>query len=794
MKVPYSWLKEFVDIDVSAEVLAEKLVNIGFEVEEFIDLSKRIKNVVAGRISEIKKHENADKLRVCKVDIGKKTLQIVTAATNVKIGDFVPLALHGAVLYTGQEIKSGELRGVLSEGMFCGGDELGLTENDMDGAGDEGVLILHDVTPGQDINEIIGNNDTVLDISVTANRPDCQSIIGIAREVAAVLDKPFKMPDLSFNTTTKKSNIGVEVIAKDLCPRYMAHEVDNVVIKKSPKIIRDRLRAVGIRPINNIVDITNYVLIEIGQPMHAFDKTLIEDNKIIVRRAKNNEKIVTLDGKCNNLDDTMLVIADAKKPSAVAGIMGGEYSGINDNTKTIIFESAKFARDNIRRTSRTLNLHSDSSARFEKGIDFQTQEIGMKRALNLICSTKSGDICENSTDVHENFNAERTVKVKQDKISAILGIDINTDFILKTLNGLGLNTELINGTFVVKIPGFREDVVNANDVAEEIIRFYGYDHIRSTLLKDAAQTYGAKNEHYKISDRIKNVLIGLGFYETVTYSFTSEKAFDSLLLKKNNKLRTAAKLINPLGEDWSVMRTTLTHSLLKAVEYNQKMSTESGKLFEISKVFLPKSTPLIEQPREVEKLAFTAWDKEYDFYNLKSAVEAILEQFNVEYDYITSNAEFLHPGRSADIILANGLNIGSFGQIHPDVYENYELNVQTFIAELDFEALIANAVPFKGYKNLPKFPSVARDFALVVDDNLKIGELITCIKKFSEAVKDVTLFDIYKGENIPQGKKSVAIKVVIQSDEKTLTDKDIQDFTNKLLNTLKLNFNAALRT
>ena len=353
---------------------------------------------------------------------------------------------------------------------------------------------------------------------------------------------------------------------------------------------------------------------------------------------------------------------------------------------------------------------------------------------------------------------------------------------------------MINGTFVVKIPGFREDIVNANDVAEEIMRFYGYDHIRSTLLKDAAQTYGAKNEHYKISDRIKNVLIGLGFYETVTYSFTSEKAFDSLLLKKNNKLRTAAKLINPLGEDWSVMRTTLTHSLLKAVEYNQKMSTESGKLFEISKVFLPKSTPLIEQPREVEKLAFTVWDKEYDFYNLKSAVEAILEQFNVEYDYITSNAEFLHPGRSADIILANGLNIGSFGQIHPDVYENYELNVQTFIAELDFEALIANAVPFKGYKNLPKFPSVARDFALVVDDNLKIGELITCIKKFSEAVKDVTLFDIYKGENIPQGKKSVAIKVVIQSDEKTLSDKDIQDFTNKLLNTLKSNFNAALRT
>lgn len=794
MKVPYSWLKEFVDIDVSAEVLAEKLVSIGFEVEEFIDLSKQIKNVVVGHILEINKHENADKLRVCKVDIGSRVLQIVTAATNVNSGDFVPLALDGAVLYTGQEIKSGALRGVLSEGMFCGGEELGLTESDMEGAGGEGVLILHDVKPGQNINDVIGNNDIVLDISVTANRPDCQSIIGIAREVAAVLDKPFKMPDLTYNTTAKKTDISVEVVDKDLCPRYIAHEVDNIIIKRSPKIIRDRLRAVGIRPINNIVDITNYVLTEIGQPMHAFDKTLIEGNKIVVRRAKNGEEIVSLDGKTNKLNDTMLVIADATKPSAVAGIMGGEFSGINDNTKTIVFESARFTRDNIRRTSRALNLHSDSSARFEKGIDFQTQEIGMQRALNLIFATKSGAICINSIDVHEKFNAERTVKVEQSKISKILGIEINTDFVLKTLNGLGLNTEFSNGIFIVNIPGFREDIVNANDVAEEIMRFYGYDHIHSTLLKDAAQTYGTKNEHYKISDCIKNVLVGLGFYETVTYSFTSKKAFDLLCLNKDNSLRTSAKLINPLGEDWSVMRTTLTHSLLKAVEYNQKMSTESGKLFEISKVFIPKSTPITEQPREVEKLVMTVWDKEYDFYALKSAVEAVLAQFNVEYNYVESKAEFLHPGRSADIILANGQNIGSFGQIHPDVYENYELSVQTFIAELDFEALITNNNAFNGYKNLPKFPSVARDFALVVDDNLKIGALIDYIKKSSALVKDVTLFDIYKGDNIPQGKKSVAINVVIQSDDKTLTDKDIQDFTNNLLDTLKSTFDATLRS
>ena len=569
MKAPISWLQDFVKIDIPAEALADKLVHAGFEVEEIIREADAIKNVVTGRVLAMERHPNSDHLWICQINVKTATLQIVTGAQNVQVGDIVPVALDGAVLPDGKRIFNGELRGVKSLGMLCGGSELGLTDSDYEGADVDGILILKpDTKVGVDINEILGRTDVILDVSVTANRPDCNSIWGIAREVGAVLHKTVKAPVTSYTATPERifNLLDVQVADADLCPRYMAKAVKNIKICESPKIIKDRLRSVGIKPINNIVDITNYILIELGQPMHAFDYEKIAGHRIVVRRAEEGETITTLDNTTHNLDNDVLVIADAEKPLAVAGIMGGLDSGISDDTHTIIFESAKFARDNVRRTSRKLNLKSDSSARFEKGIDFLSQAIAIDRALTLIQTNGWGTIISGTIDTNMNAVKPRTLTVPYKKINNILGIKVPTEKMVEILNSLQIKTVVKGKRLECQIPAYREDIEGANDLAEEIIRLYGYNKIKSTLFADASkQTMGGRDAFRTKEDLLKRILTAKGANEIITYSFISPKTFDILRLPKNDALRNAIPILNPLGEDVSIMRTTLVGSMLSII-------------------------------------------------------------------------------------------------------------------------------------------------------------------------------------------------------------------------------------
>lgn len=539
MKAPISWLQDFVKIDIPAEALADKLVHAGFEVEEIIREADAIKNVVTGRVLAMERHPNSDHLWICQINVKTATLQIVTGAQNVQVGDIVPVALDGAVLPDGKRIFNGELRGVKSLGMLCSGSELGLTDADYEGSDVDGILILKpDTKVGVDINEILGRTDVILDVSVTANRPDCNSIWGIAREVGAVLHKTVKAPVTSYTATPERifNLLDVQVADAELCPRYMAKAVKNIKICESPKIIKDRLRAVGIKPINNIVDITNYILIELGQPMHAFDYEKIAGHRIVVRRAEEGETITTLDNTTHNLDNDVLVIADAEKPLAVAGIMGGLDSGISDDTHTIIFESAKFARDNVRRTSRKLNLKSDSSARFEKGIDFLSQAIAIDRALTLIQTNGWGTIISGTIDTNMNAVKPRTLTVPYKKINNILGIKVPTEKMVEILNSLQIKTVVKGKRLECQIPAYREDIEGANDLAEEIIRLYGYNKIKSTLFADASkQTMGGRDAFRTKEDLLKRILTAKGANEIITYSFISPKTFDILRLPKTTR-------------------------------------------------------------------------------------------------------------------------------------------------------------------------------------------------------------------------------------------------------------------
>ncbi|MCI9291126.1 MAG: phenylalanine--tRNA ligase subunit beta, partial [Clostridia bacterium] len=693
MKVSLSWLKDFVDIDVDVETLADKLVGAGFEVEEIIDAGANMKNVVLGKIVELEKHPDADKLQICQIDVGGKELvQIVTGAQNVSKGDLVPVAMHNSLLPTGQEIKKGKLRGVPSNGMLCSGEELKLTESEYVGASVHGILIMNgEKYPlGTDMNVVLGNDDVVLDIGVTANRSDCNSVLGIAREVATVLNKPLKMPDVSFETdkSVKVSDIiDVDVEDKELCPRYMAAAVSDIKIQDSPEIIQKRLKSVGLRPINNIVDITNYVLIEIGQPMHAFDKNYIEGGKIIPRRAKNGEKIVALNEKEYILDDTMLVICDVKKPCAIGGVMGGLNSGINDKTNTIIFESAKFLRDNIRRTSRKLNLHSDSSFRYERGIDFDSQRLGIMRALSLIYKYGFGKIADGLIDKLSQDLTRNKVETSVEEINGILGIEVPKDTVLNILNSLQIQSEIDkDGKLTCVCPAFRDDIENANDLAEEVIRLYGYDKVKSTLLKGGNQTLGGKNRQEKNINVLKDICVYHGMSEILTYSFTTPKSFDILKLSQDDARRNCVKLLKPLGEDLSVMRTTLAYSMISTLASNCLKSNKKAKLFEIANVYLPQTSDMSQLPSEVNTLALGRYGEGEDFFTMKGIVEVILKKFGLNGEFKRADISYLHKGRSADIYVGKNL-IGYLGEVHPEVAKSFDVSERMYIAELNVDML-----------------------------------------------------------------------------------------------------------
>ncbi|MBQ2714454.1 MAG: phenylalanine--tRNA ligase subunit beta [Clostridia bacterium] len=793
MKVPYSWLKAYVDVDVAPEVLADKLVSVGFEVEEIISLAKTT-NVYTCQIVGIEKHPNADKLQVCAITLnGVDNLQIVTNAKNIKVGDVVPVALDGADLCGGIHITKGAIRGVSSDGMFCSGEELGATDADYPGASENLVLVMREgERVGVDINEILGRDDVVLDVSVTANRPDCQSILGIAREVAVVLGKELKLPSTDYVVENDESTVKVEIKDYSLCSHYMAREVRDIKIAPSPEYIQKRLRAVGIRPINNIVDITNYVLIELGQPMHAFDKKFLAGEQIVVRRAENGEKIISLDGKENVLNDSMLVICDSEKPCAVAGIMGGLNSGIQDDTTDIVFESARFARDNIRRTSKALNLRSDSSARFEKGVDFALQSFALDRALSLICEMNAGKIMANTVDCKEKEREAKVIKVPVSKVTGVLGIEIDDKFILDILNGLNFETKIEDGILTSIVPGYREDVDGANDLAEEVIRYYGYEHITATLMPRAEQTLGGKSEAQKRNEALVNKLVGLGYMETTTYSFISPKAFDMMRLSDDSSLRIAAKLLNPLGDDWSIMRTILTPSILNIVALNNSKKLDSGRLFEIAKVFKPESLPMVSQPKETNTLVLCGFGEGEDFFSMKASVEEVAECYGVrELEFVQKVYEYLHDGRSAEIKVGETV-VGFIGEIHPDVSENFSLSGRTYVAELDLDELAKFSKVIK-FTAIPKYPNVERDLALIVDEDLPVGSLLKHIAKFDALIEDVSLFDVYRGAQVESGKKSVALSISFRSFDHTLKDEEVQSVVNGIIESLEKTFGAKLR-
>lgn len=796
MKVPFSWLKEYVDIDCTADELVAKLFSCGFEVEEVIKFGEKIDRIVSCKIVKIERHPNADKLSVCQVDAGEYgNLQIITAATNVFEGAIVPVALDGSTLYSGDKIKKGNLRGLPSFGMFCSGEELGITDDWYEGASVHGILIIkEDVELGKDIKEILQLNDVMFDINVTANRPDCQSILGIAREVAALLNKPLKNPDFSYSTDKTISTVNsVKIINNDfdLCQRYKGHLVKDIKIEPSPLWLKRRLFLMGLRSINNIVDITNYVLLEIGQPMHAFDLNDLADSTIIVRRANGGEKITTLDDKEFILNESNLVICDAVKPVAIAGVMGGLNSEIKSDTKTVLFESAKFSRDNVRKTARTLGQRTDASARYEKGVDYLSVENGMNRALHLIDELKCGTIACDEYDLIDAPIKEKVIETTFTKVNGVLGIDVPRDTIINILERLNFKVDACEDNLKVVVPLYREDMDSYPDIAEEVIREYGYDNIVPTLLKTSSITSGGRNDAQQTTENLKNLLVGYGYSEMITYSFVAEKEFDLFGLDKSAKIR----LKNPISEDLAVMRTSLFPSAVRTAANNLKRKNESGRLFELAKTYENKNISSIGLPTETDHLAFIAFGENEDFFTVKGVVEGVLETFcrEQEVKYVRSTERFMHPTRSADIYLC-GEKIGFVGQVNSEILSAYDVEKPIYGGEINYGLLTKF---FNGKiiaKPVSKFPTVERDLAVIVDENCLYEEVIDCIK-FSggKYLERVMLFDVYQGGQIESGKKSMAFNLVFVSLERTLSVEEVDGAIKKILKNLKEKLNAELR-
>lgn len=798
MKLPISWLNDYVEIDLTAEQLSQKLLFCGFEVEEIIYKGKEIENVVAGKILSISKHPDADKLIVCSIDCGnKEPLQIVTGANNVKAGDFVPVALHNSLLPDNVKIKEGKLRGVLSQGMLCSGKELKIYDTDYDGASVDGILIIkEDVKAGTDIKKVLGLDEYILDVSVTANRPDCQCIYGLAREVSALLNKPLKPLNLFYkeDESDKIENyLEVSVLSPKLCSRYMAKCVKDIKIIQSPEWMKKRLRLCGIRPINAIVDITNYIMLEMGQPMHAFDSQFIEGKKIIVRNAKNSEKITTLNQKENVLNEDTLVICDAKKPVAIAGIMGGENSGINDDTKVVFFESAKFSRDSIRKTSKKLTLRTDSSTRFEKGVDASSCENSLNRALALIYELKCGTIVSGKKDIKAEEYKQNIISVNKKKIDDLLGIEIEKSVILTILNNLEFKAEFNGEELTCFVPYFREDIDGYPDLAEEIIRFYGYEHLKPTILKHAKVIKGGKNAEHKNIDRLKDVMNAQNFNEILTYTFINGNAFDKLNFDKTDILTNVIKLKNPLSEQLAVMRTTMIHSMLDIVAGNTKKKILNGRLYELGSIYLPKKLPLCELPEERQVLCFSCFGNSEDFYTIKGCVDNISDYFGLDIEIKRGNYPYMHNGRCADVY-SKDVKIGYFGEVHPDVLDNYDIKQRVYIAEIDFDLLKEHIFYYKGYKNVPKFPEIDRDLAIVVKENVTCQQLLDTIKTGGgKLLKSVELFDYYKGGQVEEGFVSMAFSLKFGDDNSTLKIEEVDVIIDKILKSLLNNFQAKLR-
>lgn len=806
MLAPLSWLKDYVDIDIEPHELEKKLFSCGFEVEELIEVGKEISNVVVGLVEECEPIPDTH-LSVCKVNAGTHgTFQVCCGADNVKAGGKYPLALVGATVYmTAKDhktvegtmtIKKGKLRGYESEGMLCSGVELGVTDNMYPGASYNGLLVFPDDTEiGADVKPILGLDDWVFDIAITANRPDCQSIVGIAREVAAVLDKEFKMPPLDYTETdVKKDGFTVTVDAPDLCPRYIGHYVYDVKIGESPLWMKRRLALTGMDSISNIVDITNYVLKEMGQPMHAFDCDYIEGNAINVRRANEGEPITTLDEQEYELNGNNLVICDGVKPVALAGVMGGLNSEIRDTTSEVLFESAKFARDNIRKTSRALGKHSDAGARYEKGVDEYSTVYAMKRALHLIEELGCGKVSSTHVDVNTGNSVEpKEMKVSIEKVNNVLGIEVPENEIIRIMKNLNFAPSINGDELTIQIPAYREDMESYPDVAEEVIRMYGYDHVIPTFMPDAQVTMGGNNSKQKKDLKLKKALCSVGAYECIHYSFFSPSDLDLLRIPEDGRERNAIRILNPINEDLSLMRTTLSASMLNAISRNQKRGNLEGRLFEVAKVFVPKSLPLTEYPEERDTLCVGVFGNDEDFFTLKGIAETVADTLFVKFEYETATKSFLHPYQTA-VIKCEGEEIGYLGKVAYEVEDDLDLRNSAYIMEIDLEHLNKWYDKKAVFTPLPKFAEEVRDLALVMDKEITCKQVEDVIYKSCNYVKNVTLFDVYEGGQIAEDKKSMAFTVEFTPKEEAFETEDVDRFINKILKNLKKEYDIELRS
>lgn len=799
MNTALSWIKAYVpDLDVTPQEYLDAMTMTGTKVETYECLDKNLSRIVVGQICSIAPHPDADKLIICQVDIGSETIQIVTGADNVSEGDKVPVVLDGGKVAGGHdggplpedgiEIHNGKLRGVDSFGMMCSIEELGSDRNYYPEAPENGIYIFpEDTQVGADAIEVLGLHDCVFEYEITSNRVDCYSVLGIAREAAATFGKKFVPPvvDVKGNSEDVNSYVSVEVKDKDLCTRYCARVVKNIKIAPSPQWMQRRLAASGIRPINNIVDITNYVMEEYGQPMHAFDLDTVAGHKIIVKRAKDGDKFVTLDGQERTLDSEMLMICDAEKEIGIAGIMGGENSMITDNVTTMLFEAACFNGANIRKSAKRLGLRTDASGKFEKGLDPRNALDAINRACSLIEELGCGEVVSGVVDICEPLADLRVIDFTTARINDLLGTDLGDDVMLDIFKSLELPVEKTDKGYRMTVPSYRQDLEGVADLSEEVARFYGYDKIGSTLPSGEATT-GKISFKRRIEDKAREIAEYCGFSQGMCYSFESPKVFDKLLIPADDVLRNAITISNPLGEDFSIMRTISLNGMLTSLSTNYNRRNKDVRLYEMANIYLPKSLPLTESPDE--RMQFTlGFYGEGDFFTMKGVIEEFFDAVgmnkNVMYDG-KAGRPYLHPGRQANIIY-DGTVVGYLGEVHPEVCDNYEIGTKTYIAVLDMPNIVPNASFDRKYTGVARFPGVTRDISMVVPKEIPVGDIEAMIRqRGGKLLEAYNLFDIYEGEQIKEGFKSVAYSITFRASDRTLTDDDVNAAMKKILNGL----------
>jgi len=791
MKVPMSWFEDYTDMSgITPKEYAHALTMSGSMVEGIENLGEEIQNVVTGKILEIAPHQDSDHLVICQVDVGEGVIQIVTGAPNVKVGQIVPVAKHQSKLPGGVVIKKGKLRGVESNGMLCSHDELGITEAELGYTPEYGILVLpEDTEIGMDIRDYFGLNEDVVEFEITSNRPDCFSVIGLARETAVTFHRPFavKKPTFTENNEKITDSLSVEVQNPDKCLRYTARMVKNVKIGPSPKWLSTRLKAAGVRSINNIVDITNYIMLEYGQPMHAFDLRDLDGQKIVVRDAKDGEKIQTLDEQEHILSAQDLVIADASRAVAIAGVMGGFNSEVKPDTTTIVFESATFDGASVRLTAQRAGLRTEASSRYEKGLDVNNTVPAIERACQLVEELGCGEIVGGVIDIKGNTKPQTVHQFRPEKINAFLGTDIPTETMISYLKELEFEVDEQKMTVIA--PTFRPDIESEADIAEEIARIYGYDKIPTTLLSGTATT-GKFSKKQMRENLAKSILTAQGLSELCTYTFTSPTIYDKLCFSADCPLRKNIVITNPLGEDTSVMRATTLASMMQILSHNYNHRAESAKLFEIGKIYIPTEPGKLPDESLMVTLGMYGG---VDFYDIKGVLEELFAAMRIDgIRYVASGDHpSFHPGRTAKIMM-NGQEIGIVGEVHPTVCKNFEVETACYMAEISFEALIDGTEA--SYTQLPRFPAVTRDIAMLVDKTVPVADLEeTMVKAAGKLLENIKLFDVYEGAQIPEGKKSVAYAISFRASDRSLTGEEVNEVFDKILKKLEKECGAQLR-